>query len=253
MKYFLCFILGLISNLLYAQAPHFIESAQLEVKYNVHSGKDADSYILRCGKKPSDYFSYDNYSYDSLSNTGDDTYAMMRITQDLEQMKHPDDDSKRLPESPGHRDYLYRNLVEGKISVYTDISGSHFVYEEDIPAFDWKICPDSTSNIIGYTCLLAKTHFRGRDWSVWYAPDIPVGQGPWKFSGLPGLILQADCKEYMHIEACGLKTKNLSPVKFYNFNNYKYEKIDRVKFLKSKTNPKAYPPKTIMTPQMELE
>ena len=253
MKHFLYLILLMMPNLLHAQSSHVIESAQLEVKYSVHCGKDADSYLLRCGKNTSEYFSYDKYSYDSLSNTGDDTYAMMRITQELEHLKHPDDDSKRLPESPGHRDYLYRNLVEGKISVYTGISGSHFVYEEDIPAFDWKICPDSTSNIIGYTCLLAKTHFRGRDWSVWYAPDIPVGQGPWKFSGLPGLILQADCKEYMHIEACGLKTKNLSPVKFYNFNNYKYEKIDRVKFLKSKTNPKAYPPKTIMTPQMELE
>jgi hypothetical protein len=57
----------------------------------------------------------------------------------------------------------------------------------------------------------------------------------------------------MHIKACGLNTKDLSPVKFYNFNNYKYERIDRVKFLRSRSNPKAYPPKTIMIPQMELE
>ena len=44
--------------------------------------------------------------------------------------------------------------------------------------------------ISGLTCQLAKTNFRGRSYEVWFTNKIPTFAGPWKFHGLPGLIIE---------------------------------------------------------------
>lgn len=36
--------------------------------------------------------------------------------------------------------------------------------------------------------MLATTQFRGLTYTAWFALDIPINEGPWKFHGLPGLI-----------------------------------------------------------------
>ena len=66
------------------------------------------------------------------------------------------------------------------------------IYEYTIPLdeFDWQI-QDSTEIILGYTCILATTSYRGRQWEVWFTPDIPLSDGPWQLCGLPGLIIKA--------------------------------------------------------------
>jgi len=107
--------------------------------------------------------------------------------------------------------------------------------------------------IVGQQCLMAKTRFRGREWTVWYAPEVGIPLGPWKLAGLPGLILKAHCENYMDLEANSLQTKGVPPVMFYNFYNHKYTLIAREKYLKASTDPKTYPPKTIIAPPMELE
>lgn len=39
-------------------------------------------------------------------------------------------------------------------------------------------------------CYKAMCNFRGRSYIAWYSPEIPLPYGPWKFNGLPGLILE---------------------------------------------------------------
>src|SRR5690606_19858901 len=55
---------------------------------------------------------------------------------------------------------------------------------------NWNITQE-TKIIAGYKCIKATTNFRGRDWTAWFTPDIPVPVGPWKLRGLPGLIIEA--------------------------------------------------------------
>ncbi len=55
----------------------------------------------------------------------------------------------------------------------------------------WTIDPTQTRTIGGFTCEKATGHYRGRDYEVWYAPDIPIPSGPFKLGGLPGLIMEA--------------------------------------------------------------
>ena len=43
---------------------------------------------------------------------------------------------------------------------------------------------------------------RGRTYTAWYAHDIPIGDGPWKFHGLPGLILKVNDKAKDYYWTC---------------------------------------------------
>lgn len=53
----------------------------------------------------------------------------------------------------------------------------------------WTISADRKI-IGGYEVIKATSKFRGRNYLAWFSDEIPVNAGPWKFNGLPGLILE---------------------------------------------------------------
>ena len=79
----------------------------------------------------------------------------------------------------------------------------------------WRL-HNETKEVIDYKYQKATTHFRGRNWTVWFAPDIPVQDDPWKLWGLPGLILEAqDSAGLYHFAAVGLKNTTTAPITLY--------------------------------------
>ncbi|MEH0007885.1 MAG: GLPGLI family protein [Flavobacteriales bacterium] len=65
------------------------------------------------------------------------------------------------------------------------------VYQYEEPAeVDWQIQTD-TMTLSGYQCQKATTRIAGRNYAVWFTPEISIPDGPFKFFGLPGLIVQA--------------------------------------------------------------
>lgn len=83
-----------------------------------------------------------------------------------------------------------RNRMTGKILLNDMFSHRGFSYEEPVPDFGWELSED-TMTVCGYLCRKATCDFRGRKWTVWYAEELAIDAGPWKFCGLPGLVLQA--------------------------------------------------------------
>lgn len=60
---------------------------------------------------------------------------------------------------------------------------------------NWNIISDSDSTIAGLKTHKAECRFGGRRWLAWFTPEIPVSDGPYKFSGLPGLIVKLESSE----------------------------------------------------------
>ena len=98
---------------------------------------------------------------------------------------------------------IFRDLQKRKLTNHHQLYGSKkqiFEYEEDFPQFEWQLSAD-TITIQGYVCQKAEAEFRGRRWTVWFTPEIPIDGGLWKFNGLPGLILRAyDALEHFYFD-----------------------------------------------------
>lgn len=85
------------------------------------------------------------------------------------------------------------------------ISINRVKYTESKNLFKWEITSDTTS-IGGISCQKALTNFGGREWEAWFAPSIPISEGPYKFNGLPGLILQiSDTKNFWRFDLASIK------------------------------------------------
>lgn len=67
---------------------------------------------------------------------------------------------------------------------------SVFGYNEE-PKFNWKISNDK-QKIGEYDAQKATTEFGGRKWTAWFTEAIPFPDGPYKFYGLPGLIVKLE-------------------------------------------------------------
>jgi len=65
-----------------------------------------------------------------------------------------------------------------------------YSYEEDRP-LSWKI-ESETRKIGEYKVQKAETDFGGRKWTAWFTTDLPYQDGPYKFGGLPGLIVKVE-------------------------------------------------------------
>lgn len=86
---------------------------------------------------------------------------------------------------------IYKNLPVKNQLTFREGYSPKYYYTELMPDFKWTML-EGDSTICSYSCQKAVTHFRGRIWYVWYTTDLPYNDGPWKLSGLPGLIMKAE-------------------------------------------------------------
>ena len=117
---------------------------------------------------------------------------------------------------PGSRTYIIKNANSSSIHYYGEPAGELGDYEEQFAEQNWTIA-DSSKTVLGYDCLKAEMDYHGRHWTVWFTPEIPISDGPWKLCGLPGLILEADADNgKYHFEATGIESVDATfPQKMY--------------------------------------
>lgn len=124
---------------------------------------------------------------------------------------------------------------------------SEYVLRQEInSSFNWLIL-DEFKTIGRYQARKAKGSFRGRDYIVWFTYEIPLNLGPWRFFGLPGLILEAyDTKGLFSFEIISIdipariNTPVIKPLKgrkivgWENYKDYVKKAISKyAKFIQS--------------------
>ncbi|MFT4061169.1 MAG: GLPGLI family protein [Edaphocola sp.] len=70
-----------------------------------------------------------------------------------------------------------------------------FVVEDSFIPIRWTIL-NKYKYIDSFKVQQAVGVFRGREYCVWFAKDIPYPIGPWKLYGLPGVILEGNDKDH---------------------------------------------------------
>jgi len=137
---------------------------------------------LMIGKSTSLFESIGNHLSDSLyatvSNTqpsGETVQLFMNKLQNIQPSRF--------------RYKIYKNTSAKIISTYDKVDGKLYHYSESLSLFNWRILSDKQI-IAGYTCQRAVTSFAGRHYEAWFTREIPFSDGPYKFSGLPGLIVK---------------------------------------------------------------
>jgi GLPGLI family protein len=213
-----------------------IDSANIKIWYAFNPLGDVnkpdsciDMHILETGNNFSKYYSYNIFKID-----------LLRIDF---QERHSN--SSNLPGIPNFLDtkyplceYIwseyYKDYKENIITEYAcmPMYVSDYWYSENMHEQNWQIRED-TLTVVGYLCQKATCNFRGREYTAWFAIDIPINNGPWKFGGLPGLILKVyDKDNYYVFECAGIKKyQEKFPIVTYDYS--KYIKIKKEKLLKA--------------------
>ena len=160
-----------------------------------------DTMVLDLGTKMSRFYDPVRLGRDSL--VGAKIKNMMGNPQEIKSIHvYKDDAARDLSNMPGtissnsdqgESYQIYKDRLNNHLKIIDRVSadGNDFLQEDEIGKLPWQI-ENETDTILGYVCQKAKVSFRGRDYTAWFAVDIPINDGPWKFMGLPGLILKVE-------------------------------------------------------------
>ncbi len=182
-----------------------------------------DTMALLVGQNYSEYYDWNKRRNDSIHNEFISNAAPMEkvkslfvvkdeaaLQSQLEKMREP---TWMSDESKGESARIFKNRTKNEIITIdkgpSERGGgrpqpTYLQVTEIIPPQEWTITED-TLTVLGYACQKATAAFRGRNYSAWFTLDIPVGEGPWKLFGLPGMILKAeDTGRIFRFQAIGI-------------------------------------------------
>lgn len=189
-----------------------LDTARFQVTYLVETIPDTtstycmrDRAILQIGKRYTKFFGLTTLLYDR-------NYTRLQAGEEPVRYDQLEDQSI---------DYeIYTDLVRRHTEVVHHVPFTYdfqIVYEEPLSTMEWHIS-GQTKNIAGYDCQRAEVRFMGRNWDVWFAPEISCSYGPWKLAGLPGLILEAQDSRGHHRFSLQTITTQPLPIVRYKTN-----------------------------------
>lgn len=143
--------------------------------------------LLDIDKSGSKYYGQEKFIADSTSQA--DVERQLKLS--------PNNISISRNDKPGMITYkVTKQYPDFKTHLFTRISNDSYKIEEDKKP-EWKILPEK-QKIGEYNAQKATTKYGGREWTAWFSTDLPFQDGPYKFYGLPGLIVKIEDKTVSH-------------------------------------------------------
>jgi len=190
MRFILGIILVSISLSSFAQFDYpiiEIEHTKLIATYSLKWQEDSlnsdfirqEDMLLFIGDNISKFTSIDSYCFDTITRKVKSWDEFSMLTSDR---------NNPLPHSAISYQ-IFKNYPIGNLMCLEHTLDGTFKYKENIEIFNWELAGD-TATICGYKVQKATTDFGGRKWIAWFSPELPINDGPYKFNGLPGLIVK---------------------------------------------------------------
>ena len=164
-----------------------IDEASLIVLYKLNFCSDStnsdflayDEMFLFIGENISKFVSTEFHRYDTIVRGISSQEAFQLLYNSSTSL---------MPMTTFHSQIL-KGFPENKITYLKNTLDGHYKYEESLNIFKWEL-HNETMTIKGYNTQKASCKYGGREWIAWFTKDIPYNDGPYKFNGLPGLILK---------------------------------------------------------------
>ena len=173
-------LLLLITGLCFAQSNQFIYEYKFKIDSLNRDKSDSENMVLQTTPKGSKFYSQVKQVYDSTMTA---TFKNAKATQqshfDFTNLKQSKVSTEVIKTYPDYKRTLKRSISSNQFLIIND------------KKLDWKISKEK-SKVLGYDVQKATTTFHRRKWNVWFAPELPIQDGPHELCGLPGLIVKAE-------------------------------------------------------------
>ena len=127
-----------------------------------------------------------------------DSLTTVLRQQGITETKRSKKDKSEFPKLPNGKsiqptffDYFITKNRDDKSVNFVESIGSKQVYYQEDRKMNWEIS-SQVSDFNNFKVQKATMTFGGRTWTAWFAPEIKISDGPYKFLGLPGLILKLE-------------------------------------------------------------
>lgn len=180
-----------------------------------------DFALLINENKTSDFLSYIKFKTDSTKTKTVSDFK--KVGQGSMSFNYKYGESK-------FNEIVTKNYVNKEIQFEKQLHDKLFITKYNCK-IDWKINSEK-DKYLGYPVQKATTDFGGRKWVAWFTTEIPAQDGPYKFSGLPGLILKINDSENEFIYEMKSITKEINDISERNFGVQNTIKLSSEKFQK---------------------
>lgn len=140
-----------------------------------------------------------------IDKNGSTYFSLTKVKRDsaIAQSMSSDGISSNMPVSLNTfpqgkvRGIIRKDWRSNEVISYLSVNADRFKITQHI-TFNWQIGTE-TAVIQGKKCQLATVEYKGRKYNAWFTNEIPISDGPYKFVGLPGLIIKIEDTKKQHI------------------------------------------------------
>ncbi len=183
---------GLISTSIDTIAHEFYYDYNYQRDSSDSNSEKYQEMILQVGKRHSEFCSVNSLRTDSVMLALDGLSRSVAINKLVS--VYQESPTGTLCEYYVYKDFPDKN----QINFTANMGAESSISVKEKASFDWKYVEGDTT-ILTYSCQKAICSYGGRDYIAWFTPDIPISDGPYKFSGLPGLIVRLSDINKEHI------------------------------------------------------